>query len=79
MPDTPSLQEALARADRDIRASEQRVSDQIQLINAMRRDGCETAEAKRLLEKMQATLEAWHAHRDEILRELARENKPPAV
>jgi hypothetical protein len=79
MPDTPSLSEALARADHNIRAGEQRITTQTLFINRMRRRGRDTAHAERLLRNMQVTLQAWHAHRDEILRELAREDKPPAV
>src|SRR3712207_8962150 len=42
-------------------------------IDRMRRDGHDVTEAERLLLTLRETLAAWQDHRDEILRELARD------
>ena len=60
--------DALSRADRYIRKSEQRIATRILLIERMRRCGYDARRAERQLQSMQAMLEAWHAHRDEVLR-----------
>ena len=72
-------QEALARAERDIADGERRVTDQIVLIEALRRDGHDVSEAEKLLQTFLETLVAWHGHRDEILVELARQGALPST
>ncbi len=62
----------LAQAENDIAEGERRVTNQILLIDEMRRDGHDTAEAERYLQTLRETLAVWYDHRDMILRELER-------
>ena len=68
--------EHLAQADRDIVAGERRVAAQMLLVERLRRDGHDTHAAE-LLANLQGTLEAWRAHREQILREIARLKETP--
>ena len=72
MPDPALEREHLSKAERDITEGEARITRQMLLIDRMRRDGHDVAEAERLLLTLRETLAAWQAHRDHILRELAR-------
>jgi hypothetical protein len=63
--------EHLAKADRDIEG-DRRIAAQMLLLARLHRDGHETGEAERLLLNFRQTLKAWKAHREEILREIAR-------
>jgi hypothetical protein len=73
MPDTDSEREQLGKADRDIVEGEERITRQMVLIETMRLDGHDVTEAENLLLTLRETLAAWQAHREEILRELARQ------
>ncbi len=79
MPDRSAEQEALAKAESDIADGERRVTDQIVLIETLRRDGHDVSEAEKLLQTFRATLVAWYGHRDEILLELARQGALPST
>jgi len=72
MPEPALEREHLAKAERDIAEGESRVTRQMLLIERMRQDGHDTAEAEKLLLTLEDTLAAWQAHREEILRELDR-------
>jgi hypothetical protein len=72
MVDLAIEREHLAQADRDIDAGERRIAAQRLLLARLRRDGHETGEAERLLLNFEQTLAMWKAHRDAILREIAR-------
>ena len=74
MPDPALEREHLAKAERDIAEGERRVTRQMLLIEKMRQDGHNTAEAEKLLLALEDTLAEWQAHREEILRELDRHN-----
>ena len=74
MSNAPNPWDALSRVDRYIRESERRIAARMCLIEEMRRRGCESRRAERHLQSMQAMLEAWHLHRDQTLREAARES-----
>jgi hypothetical protein len=72
MPDPALEREHLAKAERDIAEGERRITRQMLLIERMGREGHDTAEAEKLLLTLRETLAEWQAHREEILRELAR-------
>lgn len=78
MPDLATEQQHLVKADRDIAGGERRVTAQQLLIERLRREGHKTADAEKLLETLEQTLDAWRVHRAEILRQIARlEQAPP--
>lgn len=56
----------LASADRHIVEGEARVARQRDMIDALRRDGYDTALAEALLAVFLRTLDAWQAHRNAI-------------
>jgi hypothetical protein len=64
----------LGKAERDIMEGESRVTRQMLLIERLRLGGLDTTEAENLLSSLRKTLVVWHGHRDEILRELERQN-----
>ena len=74
MPDPALERKHLAKAERDIVEGERRVTRQLVLIEKMRQEGHDTDEAEKLLLTLEDTLAEWHAHREEILRELERYN-----
>jgi hypothetical protein len=67
--------EHLSLAERHIVEGEERITMQMLLVDRLRTDGHDVTEAERLLLILRETLVAWHGHRDEILRELARHNE----
>ena len=69
--------EHLAKADRDIVAGEGRVSAQMRLITRLDWNRRDTSQAELLLANLQETLAAWRAHRNEILRTIARLERHP--
>jgi len=77
MPDQATEREHLAKADRDIVEGEERITRQMILIERLRQGGHDVTEAEILLRTLRETLEAWQAHREEILRNLARHAVPP--
>ena len=74
MPDLDLEREHLGRAERDIAEGERRVTRQMLLIERLRQEGHDTAEAEKLLLTLRETLAEWQAHRDEILRNLEQHN-----
>jgi hypothetical protein len=72
MTDAPHQWEPLARANRHVRLSEQRIATRVLLIEKLRRHGCNPSKAERRLQHTRALLEAWLVHRDDVLRDLAR-------
>lgn len=72
MPDTETERRHLAEAERDIAEGERRITNQLCLIEQMRRDGHDVTEAEKLLDLLRKTLEAWYGHRDAILQNLER-------
>jgi len=72
MPDPALERKHLAKAERDIAEGERRVTRQMILIETMRQDGHDTAEAEKLLLVLELTLAEWQARREEILRVLER-------
>ncbi|WP_262273638.1 hypothetical protein [Microvirga yunnanensis] len=62
--------EHLVLADRHIVEGRRRVADQTKLVETMARNGQDTVMAARLLRTFEETLEAWLAHRRNILRAL---------
>ena len=57
----------LALADRHIIEGRRRVANQTKLVETMARSGQDTVMAATLLRTFEETLEAWHAHRRNIL------------
>ena len=57
----------LALADRHIIEGRRRVANQTKLVETMARSGQDTVMAARLPRTFEETLEAWHAHRRNIL------------
>ena len=72
MADLSTERENLAKAESDIAEGERRITAQAVLIERLRRDNHETAEAEKLLLSLQQTLDLWNAHRDEILYQIGR-------
>jgi hypothetical protein len=62
----------LAKAEHDIAAGEQRITEQLRRIEELERDGKDTTAAVRLLETLQGTLAEWRLHREAILQEIER-------
>lgn len=62
----------LAKAEHDIADGEMRVSRQILLIEELRRDGHDIAQAERYLGILRDTLATWYDHRDLIMHEIER-------
>ena len=75
MPNPAREQADLEKAERDIRHGEERIAQQQRLIDELRRDGHDIAEAEKLLWTLQQSLETWRAHRDTIHRLLANSQK----
>ena len=71
MPDVAKEQADLEKADRDIREGEARVAQQMRLIDELRRDGHDVADAEKLLRTLEEALDTWKAHRDTIRSMLA--------
>ena len=74
MADPDLEREHLGKAERDIAEGERRITRQMVLIERLRQDGHDTAEAEKLLLTLRETLAEWQTHREEILRELERHN-----
>jgi len=62
---------ALAKADRDIAAGEDRIRDQVALADRLREKGEDSARAERLLDLLRETLAAWETHRELIVARIA--------
>ncbi len=71
--------EHLAKADQDIAEGERRITAQALLIERLREYKHEARDAEALLLTLRQTLEAWKAHRDEILRVIARLERTPST
>ncbi len=61
----------LQKADDDILQGRERIARQMDLIDRLRRHDHPVEEAEKLLWTMEETLEAWQAHRSEIIVRLA--------
>ncbi len=77
MPDPEKERAELEKADRDIRDGEERISRQMLLIEELRRDGHDTAEAEKLLGVLQQLLATWKGHREAIRMMLADSRRRP--
>ena len=64
--------EDLILADRHLAAGEQRIAEQIALIQWMTKRGYETAVARDLLRLLDETMVTWQEHRQLILEAIAR-------
>lgn len=62
----------LAAAEKDLAEGGQRIAKQAALLDRLRRDGRDTAQAESFLRTLEQTLLIWRDHRDEILRAIAR-------
>ena len=62
----------LAKAERDLVAGEARIARQAALVERLRPGGEGVEAAEALLETLRQSLLGWRAHRDEILRTIAR-------
>ena len=73
----------LIQADRHLAAGEQRIAEQIALIQRMTRDGYDTALAWDLLRSLEEVMVTWREHRKLILDAIARHERaaphPPQV
>jgi hypothetical protein len=67
MPDVQQKREFLAQADQHIAESEQRLANQIRVIEGMIQNGHNTAFAEECLCHLQQDLEQWRARRALIL------------
>ena len=67
MPDVQQEREQLAQADQHIAESEQRLANQIRIIEGMVQNGHNTALAEECLRHLQQDLEHWRACRALIL------------
>jgi hypothetical protein len=67
MPDVLQEREYLAQADQHIAESEQRLANQIRVIEGMIQNGHNTAFAEECLLHLQQDLEQWRARRQLIL------------
>jgi len=76
MPHAWKEREDLAKADIDIAEGEKRVAEQIALVERLAAHGHDLTEAKKLLQNYEQTLEAFQAHRQIILDEIARQEGP---
>ncbi|WP_262272278.1 hypothetical protein [Microvirga yunnanensis] len=65
----------LVTADRHLAAGEQRIAEQIALIQRMTRDGYDTALARDLLRLLEETMVTWKDHRQLILDAIARHER----
>jgi hypothetical protein len=72
MPEAEKETRELAVAERHIVEGEERVTNQILLIEDLRRDGHDVTDAEKLLRTLQGTLVAWQGHRESILQTLER-------
>ena len=75
---TDSLQrerEDLIAADRHLAAGEQRIAEQLALIQRMTREGYDTAIARDLLRLLEETMVTWQEHRQLILDAIARHER----
>ena len=68
--------EHLITANRNITDGERRISAQALLTERLRSAGHETTDAELLLQTLQETLETWRRHRDLIVQEIARLERP---
>ena len=68
MPDIAMERAHLAQAERDIRDGERRLLRQEELVAQLRARGQDSAQAETLLRVFRDTLQAWQAHRRQILR-----------
>ena len=68
MPDLAMERAHLAQAERDILEGETRVLRQEELVAQLQAEGHNSIEAETLLRVFRETLQAWKAHRDQILR-----------
>jgi hypothetical protein len=62
----------LAKAELHIVQGESRITQQQVLVDRLQRDGHDIREAEKFLSTLRETLGIWHAHRGEILGEIAR-------
>lgn len=62
----------LAAAQRDVLQGEQRVAEQVELLERLKRGGHDTAQALAFLEALEQTLSAWREHREQICLAIAR-------
>ncbi|WP_201833795.1 hypothetical protein [Microvirga zambiensis] len=67
--------EDLIVADRHLAAGEQRIAEQIALIQKMSREGYDTALARDLLRLLEETMTTWQEHRQLILSAIARHER----
>ncbi|WP_414475373.1 hypothetical protein [Microvirga sp. M2] len=65
----------LVQADRHLAAGEQRIAEQLALIQRMVEQGYETARAKDLLRLLEETMVAWRDHHQLILDTIARHER----
>ncbi|MBQ0821513.1 hypothetical protein KBI52_15030 [Microvirga sp. HBU67558] len=75
MNDLQREREDLVTADRHLAAGEQRIAEQLALIQRMTRDGHDTALARDLLRLLDETMVAWQEHRQLILDTIARHER----
>ena len=83
MNDLQREREDLIQADQHLAAGEQRISEQIALIQRMSEQGYNTATARDLLRLLEQTMVLWQDHRQLILDTIARHEQsnshlPPA-
>ena len=78
MADLAMEREHLVNADSDIAGGKRRVAAQALLVERLRRDKHEAANAEALLLTLHQTLDAWKAHRGEIRRAIARLERTPS-
>ena len=71
--------EDLIAADLHLAAGEQRIAEQIALIQTMTRQGHDTALARDLLRVLEETLVTWQDHRQLILDAIARHEQGLAL
>ena len=67
--------EDLVLADRHLAAGEQRIAEQIALIQTMTKQGYDTALARDLLRLLEETMVTWREHRQLILDAIARHER----
>jgi hypothetical protein len=67
----------LAQAEHHILEATHRVAGQRQLVMKLEQDGCDTTEARVLLDTLENSLARMVAYRDQILREIAAPRDEP--
>jgi len=75
MNDLQREREDLITADRHLAAGEQRIAEQIALIQRMTREGYDTVLARDLLRLLEETMATWKDHRQLILDAIARHER----